>query len=464
MVASGWNRGLSASGIHEVGTVLGFLLLVAVTAALVAARAIPFFLAGMVVALLILVWRDKTPQETVAKNDATPLGLFLGALSRSDPLPIALLFFLAWAAVSAGWSLDSGETLTKAGLALAIASGAFLMMGWIATQAREPVARLADGLWIGLAIGLLYLLFELLTNQSLKIWLYNLIGLGVEDVKAKWYKFVDGRIIRIVEVDLTRNATPITLLLWPSLMAVLGTVARPAHVAMAVALFGLATYVVFLAPQETSKLALPAGALVFALSCISRQWIWRLLMVGWGVACLLILPIVMLAYQQNLHNAPWLQKSAQHRIVIWNYTAEETLKSPLIGIGAVSTYVLGQYVKPKVESAPGEAFERTTSQHAHNVFLQTWYELGAVGALLLLAMGIALITALSRLSSAVQPFAAATFASWTTIIAGSYGLWQTWFMALFALTVVAFACGARAFETRPLTTPGHAAPKAPPPP
>jgi hypothetical protein len=51
-----------------------------------------------------------------------------------------------------------------------------------------------------------------------------------------------------------------------------------------------------------------------------------------------------------------------------------------------------------------------TGRHAHDLFLQTWYELGVVGALL---MAIAVALSISRLPFEAQPF--------TTEICGLHG-------------------------------------------
>ncbi len=421
-------------GLRKPGVVLGALILIAVAAALVSARAIPFFLLAIVVGHVVLALAEGRRDELRPR---------FGWPER------ALALFLAWAAVSALWALDAVRTLTAVGCALAIMLAATVTARGASVEPREGILRMAEGLWLGFALGLVYFLVELLTEQSIKIWVYNFLGVGPDDVKAAWFTFSNGRLVAIEPVDLTRNAAPISLLLWPCLMAVLGVVEQRWKLCIAALVGLLAASVVFLSPHEASKFALVAGALVFALCRLSSVWTWRGLGAAWIAACLLIVPAVLLAHRLDLHNAPWLQNSAQHRIVIWNYTALETLRRPVFGAGALTTYVTGQFVKPAVANAPGERQERTLSQHAHNVFLQTWYELGLIGALFLLGTGLAFVARLGRLGVEVQPFAAALFASGMVMAGTSYGLWQTWFMALYGLTAIAFAVGARAYQTPP---------------
>ena len=84
-----------------------------------------------------------------------------------------------------------------------------------------------------------------------------------------------------------------------------------------------------------------------------------------------------------------------------------------------------------------------TGPHSHNEFLQTWYELGAVGAILLLAAGCAVILSIGRLSPAVQPFMLAQFAGFFVMAAFSWGMWQSWLMALPGLAALYAAMAGR---------------------
>ena len=78
-------------------------------------------------------------------------------------------------------------------------------------------------------------------------------------------------------------------------------------------------------------------------------------------------------------------------------------------------------------SAPGE--------HAHNLFLQTWYELGLIGAILLALAGAAIALRMRRLPKDIQPFAAASFAAFFEIAAFAWSIWQTWFMCAIGLLI-----------------------------
>jgi O-antigen ligase len=171
----------------------------------------------------------------------------------------------------------------------------------------------------------------------------------------------------------------------------------------------------------------------------SALWSHRLLCAGWVIACLAVVPLTLTLHRLDLHNAPWLQDSFRHRIIIWNHTAEETLKSPIFGIGAGMMYRLDPHgvVPEEGEQWSGGAV------HAHNVYLQTWFELGAIGAALLTLIGLAVLERMKRVPADVLPFAHATFASAMAMAAASYGTWQAWFIAMFEMTFIMFAIALR---------------------
>ena len=103
---------------------------------------------------------------------------------------------------------------------------------------------------------------------------------------------------------------------------------------------------------------------------------------------------------------------------------------------------LGPQLEQTLETPPDEQFRRTLSTHSHSVYLQTWFELGLVGATLLTLLGLAILQAIRALAVPLQRYAYATFASAAIMAASSYGMWQIWFIAMFGLCAALFALGA----------------------
>ena len=111
-------------------------------------------------------------------------------------------------------------------------------------------------------------------------------------------------------------------------------------------------------------------------------------------------------------------------------------KAPLLGVGVASTKELDEARAPVAEKPADFTYPLRTGRHSHNVFMQTWYELGAAGAVLLLALGLAAIRTLARLPVRNQPFAFAGFVSAVLIGSFSWGIWQTWFLAAYGIWAV----------------------------
>ena len=65
----------------------------------------------------------------------------------------------------------------------------------------------------------------------------------------------------------------------------------------------------------------------FAGMMLAAPLVRKAITVGWVVACLLVVPLVAVAYQQQLHFAEWLPHTARQRIILWGYTAGEVAKS-----------------------------------------------------------------------------------------------------------------------------------------
>ena len=95
---------------------------------------------------------------------------------------------------------------------------------------------------------------------------------------------------------------------------------------------------------------------------------------------------------------------------------------------------------------PGQTFVWGKGPHAHNGFLQAWYELGAVGAGLLLAAGLGVLWSIARLPAAAQPYVLAQFAAYLVIAAFAWGIWQSWLMAMTGLAPIYAMMASRLVE------------------
>ena len=128
----------------------------------------------------------------------------------------------------------------------------------------------------------------------------------------------------------------------------------------------------------------------------------------------------------DLDQAPWLFRSAQHRVEIWWRAAGRTLETPLLGQGIDASRAL----KPMGETSQFDPLtESLLPLHPHNAFLQVWLELGALGAVLGLAVALLVLAGTRRLERDDQPYALASFTAALAMVSTAYGIWQAWWMA-----------------------------------
>lgn len=407
------------------GILIGTLVMVAVPLCLVSPSTLPITLVGVLLAILAGAYQRGYRRS------------LLPPLTHGTKVATALLGF---AAASSLWSVRPSESIGwvsgTALVALLCGVGVRAML----IEPRSSAMHIAEGLWIGFLVGVLYLGIEAVTDQAIKLFVYQVIGFEKGDLKPpSHFRWRSGELVSIARVDLTRSFASVPLLVWGVLLAMLGTLSGPRGRWLAAGTFVLTLVVVMVGSNETAKAAMLVGAIAFGLAWARKTWSYRLLQTGWVVACVAIVPITLGLYRANLHNTEWLQETARHRVIIWNRFTEETMKQPLVGVGAGMAY----WNPASRKHMPGEQFPRY-SRDVHCVYLQIWYELGVIGAALFALLGLAILQRIQRMPHDIIPFAHGAFASAAATIASSYGLWRPWFNLMFVISVIAFAVGLRA--------------------
>lgn len=360
---------------------------------------------------------------------------------------LAALAFGAWMALSVVWSVDRVEGGGKVAIFAGLLGAVWVVAATLPRLDRDLQAELARAVIVAFAVALAYLCIEELTGHAIKRTVFSLLPWSRP---AARHITVSRDAVASVEAYISnRNMAALSLAMWPVLLAVAAahTVARARLITAA--MIALAAVTVARSQHESSAVALLAGGLVLAISQASLRLAAGLVAAGWITACLLVVPIADLAYRQaSLHAASWLPHTAQQRIILWGYTAAQVPNHPLHGVGIASTKPLDDARREGLVKPPGHVYELRTGPHAHNAYLQTWYELGAIGALLFMALGLAIIRAITRLAPAAQPWLLATFTTASLIGAFTWGMWQAWFMGAFALAALLALIGTAAMTTR----------------
>ena len=235
---------------------------------------------------------------------------------------------------------------------------------------------------------------------------------------------------------LNRNIAALTLLLWPTLLAVVALASTSWQRRWLLA--GLVPVVVAIlgAEHATSKIAFVGAAAAFGAFLASPRMTERVIAWGWIATILLVVPVATAAFQNELYLSTWMPRTAKHRIVIWGHTSEQIAKAPILGAGIHTARALNPANDYDVARAPGSDFRLTTGLHSHNGYLQTWYEAGAVGAAFLLVFGLLVLRCLAAAPADAQPYLYATFVACALMGGSSFSLWQPWFMASLGLAAV----------------------------
>jgi exopolysaccharide production protein ExoQ len=347
---------------------------------------------------------------------------------------ITLALFIAYLFVNATWAPEWSAGLTKSAAVLGIAAAAFLIAASYSLRDHEEARALANSALSGLLIGAAFLLIETLFDEPIMRFIDNHI-VHIFNAGRKNSKVIDGELIKVSAFVLNRNAASSVLLLVPMLLFTGAPSRKAVRLCLFMALLGLVGISVLLSQSGTSVVALFLGAAVFGLSALSLKTTRLILVTGWVMAMLLAVPLSRLPYELGWQHWTWLPpESVAARFYIWKYCADEVPKQPLTGIGIRGTEDLHLVIPMDPnDSSRGYALKGRHPRHPHNAFLQTWLELGAFGAVLLLAVGLAGLWALRDWPPTLQRSAYALFAACCAIGLSGFDMFQTWLLASIAL-------------------------------
>jgi len=362
-------------------------------------------------------------------------------LRRHPVSAVTAAFALAglYLLINACWSQSPPSAFAAVALLFVIVVVLHAVLHTLPELDATPLRAMAVGTLAGLAVGGVLLCSEIFSEQALRRLLMRL----VPQLQPSPLHFeVQGPQARLMPYLPNFNVSVLTLLFWPAALIVfrLGLMHRLKWGVLAAA--AVAAVTVFASEHATSKVALTGAAAVYALYLAWPRIARRLVIAGWMTATLLVVPIVGLLYGLGMHRADWLAESARHRVVIWGFTSQQVAKAPFLGVGIGTARALHDARSPDTPRAPGTKFQLETGRHSHNAYLQVWYEAGAMGALMLLGLGLLILRGLKEFPPAVEPHLAATFVAGALLAATSYSIWAPWLMASLAMACVFAGLGA----------------------
>lgn len=312
-----------------------------------------------------------------------------------------LALLLAWALVSTAWA--PGSALVPALRLAALTAAGLLVLAAVAGLSDEARRRVG-----GAALLMAGAMLALLVAESL----------------------VGGRLSQYVRdfpaptLDALNRASAIFApLVWP---ATYGLGVRYGRRVAGLFLAAAAGVLLYL-PMFASFVALVAGALVLAVVRTFPRRGPTVLLAAF-VAYALAAPVISGQFLTlDMVRDGALPMSWKHRVGIWEFTSSLIAEHPLRGAGFEAARHIGAG-QPKLVDFPWVAMPL----HPHNLVLQVWLELGAVGLAGAILILTGVVTALRR-ATAGDPvrraFLAASLATFLFIALMSYGVWQNWWLA-----------------------------------
>lgn len=131
-------------------------------------------------------------------------------------------------------------------------------------------------------------------------------------------------------------------------------------------------------------------------------------------------------YAATLQEAPMMESAfAGHRLEIWDFTSRYALTEPLHGHGLRVTGNIRDFDSKHVYSQSDRVL------HPHNFAVQIWIEFGVIGAILASIIIFYILTLMQKnFSIAQQKIVLPTFATILVPAMVSFGMWQSWWIAL----------------------------------
>lgn len=367
------------------------------------------------------------------------------------PLPswvIAAGIGIAYIMLSVLWSADPRTTALTGLVVTALALSVHCLARWFNDCPSDWLEHMTRTLLVAVVAALLFLLVEELSSHAVKrmlFWPFH--ALRWHD-GAPSFNASEARVY-IPPQRVKWNMPPLNFLLWPALLIAslhLGNrAARWSQLVIAAA----AIWVILLSDHKTSLAAIIAAVVIFIAAHWDATRMRQLLIVLWTLGFVVVIPLAFAGFEAGLHLDKRVGPTLQARVILWNHTAGQIANQPLLGVGAAATRRLDRRNLPAAEAAQPKNFVYAprTGPHAHNIFLQSWYELGAIGSAIFFSFGLLVLRGIAMAPKPTQPYMLAT--ATTVIVTGtsSFGLFEIWFMATFAMCAIASAM-ATAYQKR----------------
>lgn len=361
-----------------------------------------------------------------------------------NPLVAVLLVTAIYLTINASWSLDRKSAGISVAMFYALAIVSHVTVSALQATEQRHLEVMRRGIVVGIALGTAYLCFEYATKMSIQRSLQALLAsanITLLRIKASTVEY--GPLL----YTMNRNVIALVMLTGVVCLLQLRAGFRAGGRVASVLLAAVVAVAAFLSPSATAKIGVISGASMFVLLSVLPRFGLAFLAALWSGLCVLALPIAQLLYKAKLYEAPWLVSSARHRILIWGASADWYWKAPWFGAGVGTARGLDPLDPAHRVNTPGLQ-DAGLNWHAHNAYVQVWFEAGLAGAILLLLIGLFVLREIHKCEVADRPYLAATFGSAMIMAATAFSIWAAWYLALFGLAAVFAVVGMRAHARR----------------
>lgn len=352
---------------------------------------------------------------------------------------------ITFAFISSFWAPELKESLSGALKVLIL-----FIMAFVSFEASKKVVieKAAQQTLIALTLGVFFSSFLLILDHRSDLTFLHFFK-GPEALKHQYNQ---------IAVLLSILSVPLTVYWFKR--------EKPGIALLIILLSGCAVY---LMQSDAAKIALLmaliGGFLGMCFKRLSKHLLMGVLMVGFLSAPFLTQTLIAPETVKKYAGIAIQKFSFYHRLYIWNFVGQNVFKKPLLGWGmnaSRSTLFSGRKTSFDIPST-GSGGEPTTAHfenvellplHPHNVALQLWLELGFVGILLGIAF---LFSFIIRTAPTLDSLLANRFSYYGSLTAAltvylvSYGMWQSWWLALLGLVSIYAMLSLRNEEVVPLS-------------
>lgn len=352
--------------------------------------------------------------------------LFQSPSAYSDRLFITVVCaLLGWAGISLFWTIDLQDAVTKYVVVtgFSLLSAAALIFGPnLVEHERHTLRRFV---LTGTVAGFLFFFFEMATS-----------GIISQDVLGK-VPFKDSTITLF-----NRTSSVLFLFIWPA-VAVLWR----SWPLLALGLIGIGFVAAYILPSASALIGYSIGVAFFFISLPAPKGasLFLALSVAFAILTAPFLPRIApildpatIRQSSNSNNASYL-----HRLDIWDFTIRKIEERPIAGWGFNASRVIpgaDDHYELKARNGRVIGQGNRLPLHPHNGALQVWLELGLPGAIGFASLfGLAALRTMRQTDNAGAAAALAAIATAAPIWLLSFGVWQTWWLAMLVLTSLIIA-------------------------